>query len=171
MQNYLQEKNRLPTPPPVSIEELPIEVVEEPLVVPIEEPDEIEPIAVPDPVVVDEVIVSCPPSPPQIIEQPAVIENPPLPVQTESTEVSLTKSVPFIMTPTQPPIRVEINEKINSVPKAPVRRSVTQLTRSNQSSPSSTKSLRSERISRRRYFFYSIFSLQSSIFQFITSSK
>jgi hypothetical protein len=98
---------------------------------------EIESSLTTDQIEIKEDIRSRPPSP-EIIKQPTFT----LPVLTESTQFSATASVSSSMTSIKPSIRVEINEKHNSV----IQRE------RNKQSISSTKTSISDQINQRRYF-------------------
>ena len=165
LQNYLNEKNRVPTPPPQQ-QRQPEMSIEEEKEIPMDEPeqeeiepeeiqindiereetptDEIKKVSFPDQIETKEdeevVPVTLPPSPP-----PRVIEQRPVPVEREKRESDKAPSVSSTMTLTQPSIRVEINGIMNPTPtattppKSRLERSSTRLTRSNKSSGSPRK--------------------------------
>lgn len=84
---------------------------------------------------------------PEIIEQPTIIDTFSLPVRPGSTQVSVTTSVSSSMTSIKPSIRVEINERHNSM----IQRERTAI-RQNKQSISPTKTPVPDPINRKRYF-------------------
>jgi hypothetical protein len=142
LQNYLQEKNRVPTPPPSS----PLPIVDEQIVLKVDEDNIIEQN--------EEIIPIVPPrSPsPQIIEQPSIINNISASEQTESNQFGLPPSLISSVAPSQPEIRVELNEKQNSITShTPRSRKERASTRQRNHSNSPAKTPLPDQLNKKRY--------------------
>ncbi|CAF0846486.1 unnamed protein product [Rotaria sordida] len=118
LQSYLQEKNRLPTPPPsLSVNQSPLIIEDQS-----NEENNIQINEVEQNFIINEIeknkdttsrTRSCSSSS-QIIEEVSMLNNSSLPIQTEPNQLSVPSSFISSMTPVQPTIRVEINEKRTS---------------------------------------------------------
>jgi len=97
-----------------------------------------------------------------------MINTLPLPVQPETIQFSTTPSLSSSMTSVRPSIRVEINEKHNSVtshvPRSRKERTSIQTTRQNKQPISPTKTPVPDQPNKKRYFYKEIFLIKFSYF-------
>jgi hypothetical protein len=116
--------------------------------------------------VIISIIRSRPPSP-QIIEQPPIINTIPLPVPPEPFQSSTTQSLSSSMS-FQPSIRVEINEKHNSItsdmPQSRTEKTSSQIIRQNKQPIPPSNTPVPDQININRYFYKQIFLIKFSYF-------